>query len=234
MLAEYIGKDMAKKIEEMPWTPYQEETARGEMITQDHKVLSGLDLKVGGDGMQAFYDQILPSEVNKYVKKWGGQISKASIQTGDLSSAEDAAREYHDMSARAWRQMGRQERNEYINDYLQSGEGGAQQPSIDITDSMRSAALAGQPAAQAAAPEGPGMERALRPDPVHAPRRDERLEERGQLGAVHVHARLGPDARPRVARPDRAPLGRGDLGRQGFDSVVAGAEGAAEARRPAV
>lgn len=35
----------------------------------DPKVYKDLDLKVGGDGMRGFYDQILPKEVGKYAKK---------------------------------------------------------------------------------------------------------------------------------------------------------------------
>ena len=32
--------------------------------------------------MKGFYDQILPAEVNKYVKKWGGRVSETKIQVG--------------------------------------------------------------------------------------------------------------------------------------------------------
>jgi hypothetical protein len=43
------------------------------------KRFSGIDLKVGGEGMKGFYDQILPKEISKYVKQWGGQVEKSRI-----------------------------------------------------------------------------------------------------------------------------------------------------------
>jgi hypothetical protein len=41
--------------------------------------LSGLDLKIGGEGMKGFYDQILPASVNKIVKKAGGRVEQAQL-----------------------------------------------------------------------------------------------------------------------------------------------------------
>jgi len=37
------------------------------------------DMTIGGAGMRAFYDQMLPQVVNKYVKKWGGKVGEAKI-----------------------------------------------------------------------------------------------------------------------------------------------------------
>jgi len=45
-------------------------------------LLAGDGLKVGGAGMEGFYDQILPSEVNKYVKKWGARVGETAIDSG--------------------------------------------------------------------------------------------------------------------------------------------------------
>jgi hypothetical protein len=42
---------------------------------------SGLDLKVGGEGMKGFYDNMLPKEVGKYVKQFGGKVEKAALET---------------------------------------------------------------------------------------------------------------------------------------------------------
>lgn len=64
-IEKYFGKDISEKI------------LKSE---KDHGSLSGLDLKVGGEGMKGFYDKILPAEVNKFFNKaaWGnakvGQI----------------------------------------------------------------------------------------------------------------------------------------------------------------
>lgn len=79
---DYVGKEAAKKLVEQPWTPYTEETNRGGSITSDHKQLSGLDLKVGGEGMKGFYDQILPRFADKYLKKYGVKTEKLPLSTG--------------------------------------------------------------------------------------------------------------------------------------------------------
>lgn len=64
-LEEVIGKDAAKKVidgegSDVPHTPY--------------KSLSGLDLKVGGEGMKGYYDQIVPQVASDILKKFGGKV----------------------------------------------------------------------------------------------------------------------------------------------------------------
>lgn len=70
-LEDYIGKDLAAKIDAEP-------KAEG--------IYSGLDLKIGGEGMKGFYDKILPAEVNKFFNKksWG----KARVGQTNLQAAE--------------------------------------------------------------------------------------------------------------------------------------------------
>lgn len=57
-----VGKDIARKI-----INGDGESGKGRV-----KRLSGLDLKVGGEGMRAFYDQIVPQVANDVLKKLGG------------------------------------------------------------------------------------------------------------------------------------------------------------------
>lgn len=71
-LDEVIGKDLADKI------------LAG---NKEFETLSGDDLKIGGSGMKGFYDKILPSFVNKYVKKWGGRVGEAKIKTDENNFA---------------------------------------------------------------------------------------------------------------------------------------------------
>ena len=59
-LSKYLGKDLAPKILETG-------------------VLQDADLRIGGEGMKAFYDRILPSFVNKYGKQWGVQVEDYDI-----------------------------------------------------------------------------------------------------------------------------------------------------------
>lgn len=58
-LDDMIGKDLAEKARSQP---------------QPAKRYTGVDLKLGGEGMRGFYDKILPTFVNKYAKKWGAKV----------------------------------------------------------------------------------------------------------------------------------------------------------------
>lgn len=65
-LADVVGKEMAQKI----------------MDAKSGTILKGDDLKIGGEGMKGFYDQILPKEIGKYVAKMGGKVEKSEIDKG--------------------------------------------------------------------------------------------------------------------------------------------------------
>jgi hypothetical protein len=54
-----------------------------------YRMLEGVDLKVGGEGMKGFYDQILPKEISKYVKQWGGQVEKSRVGTKSSKRVDD-------------------------------------------------------------------------------------------------------------------------------------------------
>lgn len=86
-LEDYVGKEVAQKLLD---APYEKQTVRG---AEDHKIkrLKGLELKVGGSGMRGFYDKILPAEINKYVKKFGGKVEE-----GDIGVHRSANRENSD------------------------------------------------------------------------------------------------------------------------------------------
>ena len=83
-LQDYIGKELAVRV------------ANGENKTYDNyrksdvQVFRGLDLKVGGEGMKGFYDDILPRFMNKYGKKWGVKVSDIT-----LPNVEEAGRVMH-------------------------------------------------------------------------------------------------------------------------------------------
>ena len=73
-----VGKELAQKIQNLEG----EETGGA---YRDWRTLNNVDLKVGGEGMKAFYDKMLPSMVNKYVKKWGGKVEPGVLE-GDLEA----------------------------------------------------------------------------------------------------------------------------------------------------
>ena len=61
-LDNYIGKDHSQKLRE-------------QSTDEDgNKVISGLDLKVGGEGMKGFYDRILVKDIGKYVKTLDNEL----------------------------------------------------------------------------------------------------------------------------------------------------------------
>ena len=71
-IADLLGKELAAKI-------VRDLNADG-MGDRAMNVYSGLDLKVGGDGMRAFYDRLVPNAVKALLKKvGGGQLEMVSI-----------------------------------------------------------------------------------------------------------------------------------------------------------
>lgn len=66
-LREMVGEEMAKKIEALP--------------VDQPSTISGADLKVGGEGMRAFYDRILPNIANDIGKKHGARVERIEIDT---------------------------------------------------------------------------------------------------------------------------------------------------------
>jgi hypothetical protein len=66
-LDEVIGKDLAKQI-----------------ISKSDGSLSGEGLKIGGEGMRKFYDQIVPNTANKLLKKLGGgKLEPMQLESGE-------------------------------------------------------------------------------------------------------------------------------------------------------
>jgi hypothetical protein len=57
----------------------------------DKGTFTGLDLKVGGEGMKGFYDTMVPKDVAKYVKQWGAQVEKVDIKAAGNRRAKCAA-----------------------------------------------------------------------------------------------------------------------------------------------
>lgn len=75
------------------------------------------DMTIGGAGMRAFYDQMLPQVVNKYVKKWGSKIE--TVQFADPYDGGPIAAGVKNFADK--------------------------QPGFDITPALRDAVMQGQP-----------------------------------------------------------------------------------------
>ena len=62
-LSDVVGKDIAKRI----------------LDSTEEQTISGDGLRVGGEGMKGFYDDILPRFMNKYGKKWGVKVQDIEL-----------------------------------------------------------------------------------------------------------------------------------------------------------
>ncbi|MBX7247084.1 MAG: hypothetical protein K1X53_16420, partial [Candidatus Sumerlaeaceae bacterium] len=111
-LADVVGKEIAERIA----------NDGNDGSSAKMRSLSGDGLKVGGSGMRAFYDKILPSAVNKWAKKFGGKVGQAIILTDPISSDVPD-----------------------VTPITDDGEVPREVHAIDITPAMRDAAMAGQP-----------------------------------------------------------------------------------------
>ena len=135
-LADYVGKDVAEKIikGEGKRTEVQGKTREKEYMNS----LSGIDLRIGGEGMKKYYDEIYPKFLEKYGRKWGAKVGETKIRT----QSDKQAQEDLDLLE----QLG-EDRTKF------SGSGMAKVRYIDITPEMKAGVQKGQPLF-AAAPIG--------------------------------------------------------------------------------
>jgi hypothetical protein len=116
-LSDYVGKEVANKIIENAGKDVN--LGANNQPKNIWKGLSGIDLKVGGEGMKKYYDEIYPNFLNKFGKKYGAQVGETKVDT---------------VKERAENSMIPTTRQETVR-YL------------DITPEMRKAVKAGQPLA---------------------------------------------------------------------------------------
>ncbi|MFA5154642.1 MAG: hypothetical protein WC554_19005, partial [Clostridia bacterium] len=77
-IEELAGKEIAQRIKNDVG-----ESMKEERPYRDWRKLTGLDLKVGGEGMKSFYDNLIPGFMNKYVKQWGGKVGEIMIPASE-------------------------------------------------------------------------------------------------------------------------------------------------------
>jgi hypothetical protein len=66
-LSGVVGKDLAKRI-----------------IDEGGGDYSGIDLRVGGEGMKKYYDEIYPKFLDKYGKKWNARVGETKVNADGL------------------------------------------------------------------------------------------------------------------------------------------------------
>ena len=117
-LSGVIGKDLAQKVID-----------RNIPLGQAD-VYEGLDLKVGGEGMKAFYDQIVPKAANKLGKPFGARIEEVQLplvakeayneQTEELELSTQAE-EIQDRFMESQAEKGDSALEDYVKDMKDSG-----------------------------------------------------------------------------------------------------------------
>ena len=143
---EIVGKELADKI-------FAQEP-------ETRKQYAGDDLKVGGEGMKAFYDKIVPKVAKEVTKKMGGQLRYVNISVGEILPNEyrvlwadgseiDSTRRYETRqeaqdAADSWtEQTGDETTIKEIGG--SAAKDASRQPGFDITPEMRSAVESGLP-----------------------------------------------------------------------------------------
>ncbi len=127
-LPDVVGKDLAEKIISQ---------SKGENI------YLGLDLKVGGEGMRGFYDKMLPTAVNKMVKKYGSSVSMGPMAGGANIEQNGASWKVTLPDGDHQSFKTREDADQYARMFGESM--GAKAHSFDITPELRAAATSASP-----------------------------------------------------------------------------------------
>jgi hypothetical protein len=122
-LEDLAGKEIAQKI--VSGEGVQRERNGN---TAPYTELAGLDLKVGGQGMIKFYDQIVPQALNKLLPKIGGE-KLGAVNIGSMDTKQ--GREGDALLAQLGVEV--------------EGKRPPMQPGFDVTDKMRETVGAGLP-----------------------------------------------------------------------------------------
>jgi hypothetical protein len=114
-LEDYIGKEVAQRL------------LATEPVMGKH-LLDGEDIKVGGEGMKTFYDQIVPQALNKLLPKIGGE-KLGAVNIGSMDTTQ--GREGDALLAQLGVEV--------------EGKRPPTQPGFDVTDKMRETVSKGVP-----------------------------------------------------------------------------------------
>jgi hypothetical protein len=194
-LADLVGKEIAEKLlAQEPKHVVESGTALS------RRQISGLGLKVGGEGMRGFYDKILPAFLNKYARKWG-----AKVETGALSKGVT------DPDAMTHRVYGRDtalselnaDQRQMIHEMV-AAENDTPVHAISITPAMRESVMAGQPLfqrGQTADGSNSGPRVRLASDLIaHLPDRPSAEEQKIMAAVDRLAKKIVPGADVHVAR----------------------------------
>jgi hypothetical protein len=120
-LEDYVGKEVAQRLLE------------SQPDNMGRHSISGLDLKVGGEGMKAFYDKIVPQVANDVLKKLGGgKVWKVAFPGAEVERNGSYYGATLDGVTRKFSSY--ENAKEYLDKF---GPEAAEQTGFEITDAMR-------------------------------------------------------------------------------------------------
>ena len=150
-LSDYIGKEAAEKL--LNKKPTVVPTDKGDVM---HHILKNADLKIGGEGMKKYYDEIYPKFLEKYSKKWDAGVGETKISTEASPKSWAYFRDWFSKnhsdvggSSTALANWQKGEDSKYVREFLKQNK--VQEPIryIDITPKMKEGVKKGQPLAAA-------------------------------------------------------------------------------------
>jgi len=176
-MRELLGKSMHEKIMQ----GHGESLAEQRPMRPDWKRITGDDISVGGEGMKGFYDQIVPSYLNDYGKKYGVTVGTHDLvvpRKNPLRDIQEAVDEGY-ITAEEAAEMNPYQRRMFINQFQTRVN---PVHSFDITPQMREEITTkGQPLYQVAPPVAIGAGAAMQ---------EEEPSEYGKGGAVKNVAKI--------------------------------------------
>ena len=146
-LSDYIGKEAAEKL--LNKKPTVVPTDKGDVM---HHILKNADLKIGGEGMKKYYDEIYPKFLEKYSKKWDASVGDTKISTEASPKSWAYFRDWFSKnhsdvggSSTALANWEQGENSKYVREFLKQNK--VQEPIryIDITPKMKESVGKGQP-----------------------------------------------------------------------------------------
>lgn len=138
-IAGLVGDELADKL--ITATPTR---ARYAGLGVRERKVEGLDMRIGGEGMKAFYDKMLPNMVYKLTRKWGAKVHSARMNLDQRIVEYDVGR------GNPRQRFSILNRNNTVAGDFQPREEaeaamGADVHAVDVTPAMREAALGGLP-----------------------------------------------------------------------------------------
>jgi GNAT superfamily N-acetyltransferase len=140
-IEDHIGKEAARRLTSKENTNLKHESKGGGVNFYE---IEGENLKVGGEGMKAFYDKMLPSNTQKFIKQFGGKVENFQVDVGSQdwvsgSMVMDSMGIPEKDQSAYWGNLEAEERDQLQDDYRKEISHSNQQ-GFSITPAMQESA----------------------------------------------------------------------------------------------